>query len=343
MPPAANLGGICSGGLHMDFTERTELEKGFAEIFRARVRPALMAIESDRVVRLWTARKWVAIILAATAAAVALLLFAVEGEFAAFAAFFLGIVGVIGALGVRAFHAHAWSGAVEDAVMPAICEHVGDLTFASDGGGGFPVGAFRELGMVGSYNKSNIRNEMTGSHRGTDYRIVQATLEKETRNSDNKKSSSTVFNGLMFHISVPMQSPGRILITRDYGALGNTLGGLFAGDRGRGMPRVEFDHDTFEDAFEVHAEDPEAARRFMPPRFLDSVLAIGAAEGGRRGTKAMKAGFWNDDFYLALSRGGGFMKMGALNKPVTDMEDDLHEIFDDIDLARRIIDRLHGD
>ena len=108
------------------------------------------------------------------------------------------------------------------------------------------------------------------------------------------------------------------------------------------MPKAVFDDPMFESAFEVYADDPKAAKEFMPKIFRENLLAIGDSEGGRKGAKAMLAGFDGTDFYLVLTRGGSFMQMGKLTRKVTEMEDDLHAIFDDIAISHRIIDRLHG-
>lgn len=327
----------------MEFTERTELERGFSAIFSDRVGPALQKIEKDRVARLGTARRWMVICILSglvLAGAIYAIAPSTGGIVVAVVAV---IVGIIAGLVVRGAQAKAWSGAVEDAVMPAICAHVGDLHFDSKAQSGFPVQAMRELGMLGSYDRVSLRDELRGSYRDTEYRMVEATLSKQTRDSDNKTKTSTVFRGLLFHIAVPMTAPGRILIARDHGALMNSLGAFFSGKSRRGMPRVETEHDRFEKAFEVHADDPDGARAFMPPAFLDALLDIGEGEGGKRGAKAMVAGFQGQAFYLALMRSDGFMEMGALNRSVAQMEEDLHAIFADIELARRIVDRLHGD
>jgi len=37
------------------------------------------------------------------------------------------------------------------------------------------------------------------------------------------------------------------------------------------------------------------------------------------------------------------MEMGGLRQPVHDVEEDLHGLFEDLAIVRRIIDRLHGD
>jgi len=327
----------------MDFTERTPLEKGFAALFQEQVRPALMSLETERVERLGKARKWMLIIGGGGLGLAAAIAFGFPGDWSFFLALFIGILSVGGAIGARTVQATGWTGAVEEAVMPAVCAHVGDLTYTSDGGHGFPLGDMSSLGMLPSFTSSTLSDDLKGRHRGTDFELVEARLRKQTRDSDGKTKTRTVFGGLLLHIGVPSRVPTPILIARDYGSIGNTLGTLFSGGKRGGMPKVQFDHDAFESAFEVHAEDPQAARDFMPPHFLDILLSIGESEGGRKGAKSMVAGFRDQSFYLALRRSGDFLKMGSLTTPVADMEEDLHAIFADIELVHRIIDRLHGE
>jgi len=327
----------------MNFTERTELETGFSDIFDRDVGAALTKIEKDRIEKLGKARLY-APGAAIVGIGMAVLLFSTtNGGFWFFLAALFGMGGAFGGLGIWSSYSTAWAGAVEEAVMPAICKHVGDVSFDSQGGTGFPVMTFRDLGIVGTYNRSSIKNQLTGTHHSTDFEIVEACLQQKTRKTGKNGSSSTktVFQGLLFRISVPTEAPGRILIARDFGKIGNTFSAMFSFGKGRGMPRVEMPHQAFEAAFEVHADNPTAALEFMPVPFLDSLLDIARAEGAR-GTKSMMAGFTGTSFYMALSQSQGFMKMGGLTKSVSDMEEDLHGIFADIELAHRVIDRLHG-
>lgn len=81
---------------------------------------------------------------------------------------------------------------------------------------------------------------------------------------------------------------------------------------------------------------------FRPPAFLDMLLVIGDAEGGKTGAKSMTAGFVSDRFSLALAKGLGFLDLGKVDRTILDMEEALHELFDDRKIIRRIIDRLHG-
>ncbi len=326
----------------MQFTERSPLEQGFAPIFEDQVRPALMGLEEERIARLARARRWMVMVLAAAAvlAAGVLLIFQLATP-AIIAALVIAVLGVIGMAAARAIQSSGWSGSVAEAIMPAICSHVGALEFDAKAVSGFPIGPMQSLGLVGSYDRARLTDRLTGRHRDTGFEMVEAYLTRKTRDSDGDSKTTTVFKGLLFRIGVPVPVPTDILITRDYGKIGNKLGSLFSGGKGRGMPRVEMDHAGFEEVFEVHANDPAAARDFMPPAFLDNLLNIGESEG-RKGAKSMRAGFAGNSFWLALGRGGDFLAMGSLTRPVMDMEDDLHAIFADIEMVHRIIDRLHG-
>lgn len=325
----------------MDFTERLPLEHGFAAVFHDRIRPGLLQMEEERKARLRRARLHAALALV-FGPGLGLAIFLGMGEgFGTFLAVAVAILGLIAAFVLWNIQSSAWKGKVEDLVMPVVCDHVGDLEYSSDGPAGFPVAQMRALRMLPNYDTVALSHDMRGTHHGTDFELVHARLATETRDSNGDSKTRTVFSGLLFRIEVPVEAPTPILIARDWGVVGNKLGTLFSGGKRAGMPKVAFDHPAFEAAFEVHANDPQAARDFMPNAFLDNLLTIGE-ESGRRGAKSMTAAFTGRTFYLALERSGQFMQLGSLTRPVTDMEDDLHGIFADIALVHRIIDRLHG-
>lgn len=48
-------------------------------------------------------------------------------------------------------------------------------------------------------------------------------------------------------------------------------------------------------------------------------------------------------FFMALKRDEDFLAMGSLTTPMDEIEEDLHRVFADIALVRRIIDKLHGE
>ena len=326
----------------MEFNEQSPIETGFAEVFQHRIVPELDRLERERKELLRTAKRHAAIPLGIAGVIALLVLFTSDdvggGLFGA--AVFLVIGGAV-AFFLWRRQARRWGGSVSSAIMPAVCSFLGDLTYDATARNRFPLDRIQGLGMIGSFNRARLEDRLEGSYRGTAFELVEAHLKDKDTDSDGDSKTRTVFDGLLFRIGVPEPVPTDILIARDYG-MGNKLFELFASDTGRGMPKVSFDHAAFEEAFEVYADDPDAARATMPPAFLDNLMDIARSEGDR-GAKGMTAAFQGESFYLALWRKGDFLKMGALTTPVGDMEPELHAVFDDLALVRRVIDRLHGD
>jgi hypothetical protein len=328
----------------MNFTEHSTIEAGFGKVFDERVAPELERIEGERQELLRTAKMHAGIPLG-IAVLIALWALIAAGDLEG------KLVGAIVPLafgGVIAFflwrrQAAKWGGTVAQAVMPAVCEFLGELDYDKTARKRFPLDRIQGLGLIGDFNRSNLEDRLEGTYRDTDFEMVEAKLRRVSHDSDGDKDTKTVFNGLLIRVGVPEPMPTDILIARDFGSVGNKLGELFSFGTGRSMPKVSLDHEGFEKMFEVYADDPDAARDCMPPAFLDNLMAIAEEEGGAKGARAMTAGFQGESFYLALDRREPFMEMGSLTQPVGEIEDDLHRVFDDLALIRRIIDRLHGD
>lgn len=325
----------------MTFTERTPIEAGFAAIFEREIAPELGTLETRRQEALARSRKrfWLALGVAAL----------IGGAVAVMAQslvplFVFGVIGFVVGVILSAVAQSGYRGAVAELVMPKLCDFLGDMSYAARDKSEFPVGAVRGLGLVGSYSSARLTHLVTGRWWDTGFQMVQARLTKKSGSSGSSSSTSsrTIFEGLLFSIAVPVPAPTRILIARDYGETLNKLANVLSLGGGRSMPRVAFDHPEFEAAFEVHADDPEAARSFMPPAFLGTLVDIGEAEGGKAGARAMTAGFEGDRFYLALARDRGFLEIGKLHDSLDGIEERLHAAFADITIIRRIIDRLHG-
>lgn len=328
----------------MKFTERGPIESGFAKRFDDDIAPELVRIEEQRKALLQKAKKHAGIPLVIATLLALLILWSTEkltpGLFGA------GIVLVVGGLAVLGLwnrQAKKWRGAVAETVMPTVCDFLGDLEYDKAARKRFPLDRIQGLGLIGKFTSSRLEDRIEGTYRDTEFEMVEATLRHESRDSDGDSRTKTVFKGLLIRIGVPQPVTTDILITRELGSIGNKLGEMFSFGTGRSMPRVEFDHDDFEAAFAVYADDPDAARSTMPAPFLDSLLAIAEEEGGKKGARAMTAGFQESSFYLALSRDEDFMEMGSLTTPVREIEEDLHGVFHDLAVIRRIIDRLHGD
>jgi hypothetical protein len=329
----------------MEFEERAPIEEGFSAVFEAELAPDLDRIETDRQALLGKAKRHGGIPLGIGGVlAIWSLIGADDWEGRLVGAVVALAFGGLVAWFLWSRQSNRWGNRLADTVMPVICRFLGDLDYDKTARKRFPLDRVQGLGLIGTYNRASLEDRLEGTYRDTPFELVEAKLQHRSSGGggDNDSSTTTIFKGLLMRIGVPESVGTDIFIARELGGFGNKLGEMFAFGGGRSMPRVEFDHDAFEAAFAVYADDPDEARRIMPAGFRETLLGIAESEGGEKGARAMRAGFQDESFYLALERGGPFLEVGSLTTPMHDIEDDLHGVFEDLALIRRIIDRLHG-
>ncbi|GAB5449125.1 DUF3137 domain-containing protein [Gymnodinialimonas sp.] len=323
----------------MNFTERSPLEQGFAQVFADDVQPTLNEFEFERKAVLKKTYLTLAAIFLLAVAAVGLAYVIWQDRYVVPAVLLSAIFGGAAMVASWGQAGGTWGAKIKDVVMPAICTHVGDLTYTA-GGSAFSLHTMKDLRLLPKHDKAALRSLLQGTHNGTGFEMVHATLTSTYTDHNDRRRTTTDFQGLLFRIDLPERAPGRIALMRDRGAIGNKLAEKLAFGSTRSLPKVTFDHAAFEAAFEVYADEPDAAKTFLPDPMLDALLQIGDAHGQGLGAKSYVAGFQGHSFYMALQRQGSFMKMGRLTEPVDEIEDDLHGIFDDIALGHQIIDRL---
>jgi hypothetical protein len=337
------------------FSEQGSIERGFKRVFDAEIAPRLAVLTGDSSsLRSRTLRdfKLLAGLAAIIFIALTIVVDAAAGAFAVIAVAILA-----GYLVYR--RQSRWEQQVIDAVLPSVCAFL-DLRHSPTRAADDYLAPFERLGVVGSSNRRALTHHFTGTHRGTGFEFVQAEL---TRRSGGKRgSSSPVFHGLLFRIQVPVNVPTRILITPNFGTITRKIAMLFPSAADEGMKAITFDDPAFDEKFAVTAalrgpEDEAGVRSFLSPSFRSALLAINEAEGRLSYARgAMSAAFMGDTFYLSLSRfearklgpityeqPRGFMRQQLFLREQVDLEKAIHEMFNDVATACRIIDRLHED
>ncbi|WP_299937095.1 DUF3137 domain-containing protein [uncultured Pelagimonas sp.] len=323
----------------MDYIEKSPIETGFAEVFYDRIEPELNMLEGQRQHMHDTGRRKFWLIMGiGIAFAIGAYVLLRDHDYQLFA--------VIGSLAIGLFVAglakskatRGYSGTVNNLIMPVVCDFLGDTQYDRHAQKGFSLGRFKELKLVGSYDDDYLEDRIEGTQDGVRYAMVEARLTETSTDSDGDSNTSTVFKGLLFRIDLPSPSPTRILITRDYGKVGNTFAGMFSGNKGRGMPRVETNHPEFERHFELHADDAQAALDYLPGAFLDNLMEIAATADG--GPKGMRAAFDGRDFLLALDRSRPFLRMPGVHEPLDGISTEINKVFEDFSLVKRIITLL---
>ena len=229
----------------------------------------------------------------------------------------------------------SYSNEVRRTVMPAVCAAIGDIAHGAGSAPDLNFDFLREIGLVPGHNRRRIDDVFRGRHRQTGFTMAEVRLRRERHSG--KHSSHTVFRGLIFAIDVPRSIPGRILIARDGGLIGNSIKGWFKGFGG--MQRAALPHDAFEARFELYADQPALAREIVTPALCDSLVALAEAHDGA----PFQAAFVDHRFFLAMPRRGDQFRVGSLFRSTATLRGDLAPLVQDVQIVHRLIDYLHGD
>jgi hypothetical protein len=320
----------------MQFVEQSPIEEGFAEVFTRDVAPKLDTLEARRAELIQTGWRHFGMTMAV--GVVVAIILAIWQDI--IIGIFIALFFLIPAFAIRSQQAKKWSGEVAESVMPSVCAFLGDVTYDRKAMNSFSATEAKKLGLVRHYDKADLEDHMVGTWLGTNYEMVEAHLTKSSNTNDSNEQN-TVFKGLLFKIALPHPAPTRILIARNFGKTLNKLAGFFSSDTTRGMPRIETGHPEFEKDFELHAQSPDGVLEYLPPAFLENLASIGASESDH-GTMGMVAAFDGAEFWLALERNTPFLEMAKINQPVHGITEELHKVFNDMALIRRIIERLQA-
>lgn len=311
------------------FTEQTPREAGLEQMFNRQIIPIL---ERHEKVRLEHRRK------AMTGMGVAGT--GTVGVLGAGAYLESGFGLVLGAFGgfatwaVKSYFEKQWQQGLGKEVLPILCDFMGEMEYGQQK---IDLHAFANLGVVPHFNESSLEDPVVGKHDGLDWYMTEARLQKKSRDSKGRTKRSTVFQGLLFMISIHGPAP-KIFFGKDRSGSFGWLSEIFSSE-GSGMEKVEIGNPEFEDIYQVYTSDLGAARNFIDERLMAGLREIAQIESGK---KYIACGMEGDWLYLALPRTSDFLGLGSLFKPLTTIEDDLHEAIADLDLPARVLDRLRG-
>lgn len=312
------------------FTERGAHEAGFSEVFHERLVPILERHEAEREGLKRKAQRWMAGMGVAGVGGVGAGL-GFEQEMVGIMS---GAFGGIGAFGAKSVYEKRWQSGLGREILPILCEFLGEMRYGEQRVSPAP---FERLGCVPNFHRSSLEDPVTGTHKGLDWAVTEATLSRRSRDSKGRTKTTTVFRGLLFQIAVDNPAP-RIFFGRDRGSMLNWLSESLSSSRA-GLEKIEVPDAEFERIYEVYADDPQAARDYITPGLVAGLKLVAEHEVGESYVGCAFEGNW---FYIALPRSRGFLSLGSLFRPTHDIEEDLHAALWDLDMPRRVIDALTG-
>ncbi len=224
---------------------------------------------------------------------------------------------------------------VRRAVMPAICEAIGDIRHDTGAADDLDLDGLARIGLVPSHNRQRIDDVFRGHHRATGFTMAEVRLRRVGRH--NRRRGRTVFRGLIIAVAMPRPATARILIASDAGRIGNRLEGWVKSFGA--MRRVALPDPSFEAHFEVYADRPEASLATMTPELCANLAALAAAHDGAPFEAAITAG----RLFVALPKRGDLFRIGSLFRSTDALEEDAAAVLHDVQIVHRLIDTLRGD
>lgn len=304
-------------------------EQQFSELFRREVGPQLEWLERLRTRQRHRLAVEVLITIAASLSIV-LLLVRLESGYATLGGVLAALAGVILVQRTQ----RGYLNEVRDAVMPALCEAIGDITHGTARAQGLDLDLLEGVGLLPRHDRRQIDDVFEGRYHGLGFTMAEVRLRSRRRG--RRAGTRTVFRGLVLAIETPEEIPSRILIAKDAGRLGNWVTGWLTSLRG--LHPVAVPHRAFDDRFEVYAREPAQVPETLTPGVCDALLGLADAHENR----PVRAAFAGRRFYLAIPKRGDQFRLGSLFRSLGNLEQEAGRVLHDVQLVHRVIDQLHG-
>ncbi|WP_417316946.1 DUF3137 domain-containing protein [Emcibacter sp.] len=290
----------------MDFGASLKGLEGFEAFFETELLPGLQEIEAERprAMNIFTAAVILAITVFAAAGYFIFIRHMAEPQVMIFAG--MACVG-IGALGLKPLS--NLQKKAKGRIMAALCRYLG-LEYQMKPGNQ-PVGTFKHLHLIPGHNKRKTEDRIFGVVRGVDFNLFEAMLIRESRDSKGRKSSRTVFRGLLSHFDFHKNFSGTTIIRKDKSAIGNFFDGAFSEGE-----RVRLEDPEFERLFEVYATDQVEARYLLTPTFMERIKQLSALVG----TENLQLAFDKGNLYLSIRKSENSFEGGSMFSNFADPE-----------------------
>ncbi len=290
----------------------SETRQGPAQAARVveQLRPRLAELERERMqLREQTLR--LLVVIGAASAIIALLVRLVLGSGWGGVAFLVLIAGVVVAGWQIVRRQTRWEQQVLDAVIPVICQSLGDIAYQPGVEVGDFLPAFEKLGVVGHSNRQRLRHYFRGRHQQTGFEFVDAALDRTSsrKGKGNGGDAVTVFQGLLFRIQLPFSVDQRLLISPRVSIK------LF--NKRADMCEITLGDEAFDEKFVVHHDMDQTdgaalAEQVLTADFRRALLELNQQEGKLAyELGAFVIGLMYDSLYMAKTR---YQRSGSIGK-----------------------------
>ena len=217
-------------------------------------------------------------------------------------------------------------GEIKSFLVSKVCSYFGfDFNEAATGSG---FDQFENSGLLPSYDRRKLEDEIRGEHSGVPFDLVECRLEDKQRDSKGRTTYVEIYHGILFRFQFPKDFNGQTLVTKDSGRIGN----FFKGIKKKGE-RVKLEDPRFEKRFEVWGTDQVEARYLLTPTFMERVVDLAESMGEKRvelcfnGNRLLISVHVSKDHF----EGGGMFTSVTDNRRIEGLVNEICKIFDIID------------
>lgn len=216
---------------------------------------------------------------------------------------------------------------VKTGINEAIANALG-LEYCHDCERSDPFDKAKAFSMLPSHDRSSFEDMWSGETGGHTLMLHEAHLE-ERRGSGKNRRWVTVFRGAILSISFERNFHGTTLLAPDR-AFGKFFGGAKDTIKvdGHILHRAQMVSPQFEDRFDVYTTDQTEARWLMHPEYIERLLAMEQALGGKDSSVLFSGG----SMVMAIKSGNMF-ESGSL-----DHTEDGHMVRQTIDQFAKLAD-----
>jgi len=219
-------------------------------------------------------------------------------------------------------------------LLPLLCDAIGGVNYRGGKRRGFKFSTFNRLGLIDRRLKlRHLEDRFTGTYRNTNFDMMEAVYRASNRRDDPTRR---FFRGLLIRLSVPMPFDGTTIVTaRGDGAAPARITSFFSKRR---LKPVPFDDPVFDLHYKAVSDNADEARRLVAPVLRNALLAMSNERQG----EIVRAAFHKGDFWISVPVWKPLFEIASLMTPARMLEERTLRAADEITVAHRIIDQLHG-
>lgn len=313
------------------FVEQESHEAGFAQVYEREIVPYLRDLEDRRIRAIKRSQRIIAIIavvslfLAWRAYQLDPLLPIMPIAFGGFASLFFYIS-----------RGDKLQGELTAFIRPILGDFLQDVSFAEDvAAEDVQLEKLENLCLVPKADRRTLGPRISGTWRGVSYQLVKASFVERYRDHDNKQRTRTLFSGVLVEIECWNPMP-TIVFLPDFGKIANQV---YSWATRNVRPPHKLDlPDDLERVFEVYTDDRDRAMAALDTSFGQKILNMSQEFQGAKSN--MSTAFQGDAFFMAIRLDHDFLGFDVMNRPLSEVDQKIHQAFRDLTLPRRVIDHL---